>query len=185
MREPWLRLALIGVVGAVLGSLGEGAHHRAGVWTLPEGASLPWWVAVAYVVAIPSVAMAYRWMDGRVGVKVAPTRSAALLEGVAVLALFVSPALLHPHEIVLAGALWACLLARMVLVRAPGDAWVVVVAMVVDTALELCLASLGLFEYAHASAGPLPLWLAPFWGCMGLSLRRLFASVLPAPVERD
>lgn len=178
MRDLIPRLALIGVLGAVLGSLGEAAHHRAGVWSLPEGATLPWWVTAAYLVAIPGVALAFRWLDGRLCVTAAPTRAAAALEGVTVLALFLSPTLLHPHETVLAAALWACLFARLVLVRARGDAWVVVVAMVVDAGLELSLAALGLFTYTHASAGPLPLWLAPFWGCMGLSLRRLFAWVL-------
>jgi hypothetical protein len=46
----------------------------------------------------------------------------------------------------------------------------------IDACVELGMASSHLFAYSHASLGPLPLWLIPFWGGLGLSMRGFFSA---------
>ncbi len=112
--------------------------------------------------------------DHRLEIKPEVGWGAGLLEALASLAIFFSPVLLHTHEHALAALLGVWVILRLATRRLPGDLLVVVVVVLVDHGIELALAALGLFTYTHASLGPLPLWLAPFWAGMGLGLRRLF-----------
>src|SRR5262249_12209613 len=47
-RRGWLRTVILAAVGALVGTLAETVHHRAGVWTLPRGGPLPAWITIVY-----------------------------------------------------------------------------------------------------------------------------------------
>ena len=55
---------------------------------------------------------------------------------------------------------------------------VVSFVVVVDTVVEGTLVALGWFRYVEAAYAPLPLWLAPLWAGLGLSLRRIIRAAL-------
>ncbi len=67
-------------------------------------------------------------------------------------------------------------MARLALFRAPADLAVAGAIVAADLAIESALVAAGLFTYANAEFAPLPIWLAPLWAGLGLSLRRLLGA---------
>jgi len=173
------RLLLLAVVGAALGLGGELLHLQAGVWRLPPGASLPWWVALVYLLLLPLAAWLFRLMELRLGAGPHSSRRGLLIECLGAVVLYLSPALLHSHELLLTALLGLALALRLLRYRAPGDLQLALLAAGIDLAAEASLAAAGLFTYPDSSLGPLPLWLPLFWACLGLSLRRLFLALFP------
>jgi hypothetical protein len=169
-----VRAVVVAALGALVGTLAERVHRRAGVWELPDGGPLPPWVTLAYFVGLYAAALAFRRFERGRALSVPPARAAA--EALFVLALFGAPPLLHAHEARLAALASAVLVARLLVERAPGDVAVAFAVAGADVALEGGLVAAGLFRYREAAA-PLPLWLAPLWGAIGLGLRRLFRFV--------
>jgi hypothetical protein len=163
----------LAAAGAVLGTLAETVHHRAGVWTLPDGGALPAWIALAYFAGLLAAFEGLRRFERRQARALVPAPRAVALEALLFVALFLAPPLLHPHERLLTALAIAYLAARLVWFRAPGDVAVALAVAAADAALERALIGGGLFRYAHASLGPLPLWLVPLWAGLGLGLRRL------------
>jgi hypothetical protein len=172
-----VRLALLAIAGGLLGYLAETVHRAAGVWVLPEGAGLPLWIIPVYAVALYGAGLGFARVDRNLG-KVHPVVEALLLG-----ALFGLPPLLHTHEILLTAVATATLFGRLAVHRRPGDLGVVVAVIAADLVVEGALVATGFFRYANAAYAPLPLWLAPLWGGLGLSLRRLFRfATATAPV---
>ena len=169
-----LRLSVLALVGSILGFGAEMLHLRAGVWVLPGEAGLPWWIVPVYFSGLLTIGLLFLVIERRGGRRLSVSRVTLLLEVLLLLALFICPVLLHRHELLLTAVAAACLVARLLLFRAPGDLKVAILAMVADLAVESSLLASSLFAYSNARWLPVPLWLAPLWGAVGLGLRRLF-----------
>ncbi|MBI2061038.1 MAG: DUF2878 family protein [Nitrospirae bacterium] len=165
----------LAAIGGAIGFVAESVHLRARVWTLPEGAPLPVWIAAVYFAGILGANAGFGALERRISQPMLPTGREVGLETTILLTLFAAPAILHAREVALAVVVAAYLAARLVFCRRLGDLMVAAGFMVGDAAIELGLVHLSLFRYTYAAFTPLPLWLAPLWGGLGLSLRRLFA----------
>jgi len=173
-----LRLFSVALVGAAVGYCAENIHKAAGVWVLPEGAGLPVWISVVYFFAIIGTGFAFVWFERRVKVFTPFSVRTLFIEGGLFAALYLAPPLLHSHEVGLTVVASAYLLVRLIFCRAKGDLAVAVFVLSADYVLEFALAAASLFEYSNAQCMPLPLWLAPLWGGLGIGLRRFFVATL-------
>ena len=175
-RLGWGKLLGVSAVGAGLGFAIEGLHQRAGVWVSASGpdAALPWWIAGAYFAALVLAGWGFAWIGDRPGAALPDRpRWTLAVEMVTLAALFAAPIGLHRYELGFALAMTGLLVGRLARWWAPGDLAVAAVAIALDLAVESCLVAAALYHYANTSWLPLPLWLAPLWGCIGLSLRRV------------
>ncbi len=169
------RLCLVATLGALAGFGMELVHQWAGVWVLEGEASLPLWIPAVYFVGLLAAGLMFRWVESRAARPLQLSTRMLVTEGCAATVLFVCPPLFHTHELGLAAATVAYLATRLVIRRVPGDLLVVVFVMTVDLAVESALSQgAELYRYTTAEHTPLPLWLAPLWGGIALSLRRLF-----------
>ena len=174
-----LRLPMLALVGASLGFGAETIHQRAGVWVLPDGAAQPWWIVGVYFVALLGAGAAFGWYEGRLQSTLSLTRTIVVAEVALFVTLFLWPPLLHNHEITLTIVASSYLLFRLLVFRHRGDLTVVVAVVCLNLALELTLIAANLYDYTTAQWLPVPLWLAPLWGGLGLGLRRLFSVTGP------
>lgn len=172
------RLLVVALIGAVLGYVAETIHKSAGVWVLPDDAGLPVWISVVYFFGIIGAGFAFVWFERRQKVFTPFSTSTLMVEGGLFAALYLAPPLLHNHEVVLTIVASAYLLVRLGFFREKGDIAVAVFAMAADFVLEFALAAAAPFDYSNAQWMPLPLWLAPLWGGLGLGLRRFFVATL-------
>jgi len=108
------------------------------------------------------------------------SRRALAFEITLFLLLFFAPIVLHRFEIGLAVLVTGILALRLVRFRVPGDVQVAILALTIDLVAESTLVGFGMYRYPEAHWLPLPLWLAPFWGALGLGLRRFFVVALGA-----
>ena len=171
-----VRLCALALVGAFLGFGAETIHQRAGVWILPDKAAQPWWIVGVYFVALLSAGVAFSWYERRIQPALSVSRSSLAVEVALFLALFLSPPFLHSHEITLTVAASSYLALRLVFFRRRGDLAVVIGVICLNLAVELALVSANLYAYSTAQWLPVPLWLAPLWGGLGLGLRRFFSA---------
>jgi hypothetical protein len=169
------RSVVLAAIGALCGFLAETVHRRAGVWTLPGGGGMPLWVAAVYFGGLLGAALASRRFEAARGLRVGPR--ALAVEAALACGWFLLPPLLHRHEELLATLATAGVAARLLFLGRRGDLAVIAFVVVVDTAVEGTLVTLGWFRYAEAAYAPLPLWLAPLWAGLGLSLRRIIRAL--------
>lgn len=174
----WVRLVGIAIVGGGLGWLGETVHARAGVWLRPPAVGSAWIWAV-YAAALFVAGLGLATLERRLAHPLRPlSRGGVVGEIAALLALYAAPPLLHEHELVLTALATVYLAGRLAIRRAAGDVLVVLTVIALDLAIEGLLLRASLYTYAHASLAGVPIWLAPLWGGLGLSLRRVFALAL-------
>jgi hypothetical protein len=169
-----VRLILGSLAGGLAGYLGEVVHHWAGVWAMPGTSGQPPWIFAVYAAVLYVAGWCFFAVERRLAFPLAPTLRAYLIEGAGMVVLFLGVAAAYRHETALALVLLAWLGVRLVRFRARGDLVLAVFTAGLDYALESGLAAAGLYEYRVAAWTVLPLWLAPFWACMGLGLRRLY-----------
>ena len=165
----------LAAIGALAGFLAETVHRRAGVWTLPGGGGMPLWVAAVYFAGLLLAIEASRRFEATRGLRVGP-RALAVETGLAA-GWFLLPPLLHRHELPLAALALVAIAARLLAFGRRGDLAVVAFVVLVDTAVEGTLVALGWFRYTNAAYAPLPLWLAPLWAGLGMSLRRILRAL--------
>lgn len=175
-RTYILRLPLLACLGAFLGFGAETIHQRAGVWVLPEGAGQPWWIVIVYFFGILAAGFAFSWYERQPTRALCVPRAHLLVEILLFFALFLCPPLLHTHELVLTGVSACFLTVRLAFFRRPGDLAVVIGIISLNLAVELALVSAELYAYSTAQWLPVPLWLAPLWGGLGLGLRRFYLA---------
>jgi len=180
-RPSSRRLLILALVGSLLGFLAESIHQRAGVWTPAQGSGLPLWITAVYLVGLGLAGFAFSLLERRLPPRIL-TQKTLMLEVMLLGALFLLPPLLHCRELLLLLVATAYLLARLLLIRWPGDLLVAAFAIALDLIIEGTLVSFSLYSYANAQWLPLPLWLAPLWGCLGLGLRRIFFKS-PLPIK--
>lgn len=179
--EPGSSLQQRRLIGASLGGglAGFGAemvHRWAGVWLLAGSPSIPWWIFLVYAMGLYGAGWVFFWAERRFGFPVPWSLRGLVLEGAIVVAFFLLAAELYRWELLLFGLAAAFLAVRMVWFRRRGDGWIMLFVMALDYGVESILVAMGLFFYQQASYLNLPVWLLPFWGTLGLSLRRLFQS---------
>lgn len=171
-----LRYPALALVGALLGYLMEGVHQRAGVWEAATGDRLPLWIIPVYFVGLLVVTAFLGVVERRTRRRILAWQGLAL-EAALLLVLAAAPPLMQAQELLLAAGCLGYLMVRMALARWPGDLLVVAVFITLDLLVEWILVSQGLYSYSVAQYLPLPLWLAPLWGGIGLGLRRLLGAV--------
>lgn len=186
--EPGSSLVQGRLMGASLGGglAGYGAemvHQWAGVWVLAGSQSVPWWIFLVYAVGFYGAGWVFFVADRRFGFPLPWSLRGLALEAGIVVAFFGLAAALYRWELLLFGAAAAFLVVRLGWLRQRGDLWIMLFVMALDYGVESILAAVGLFHYQQASYLNLPIWLVPFWGTLGLSLRRLF-QVTRAPAAR-
>ena len=169
------RIAAVAALAAGVGYLAEAGHLRCGVWVLKSGSSLPGWVALVYLFAFLAFGAVLEHLERRSERRLHVTTVALPLESLAFAVIVFSPALAFRHELSFAILLAAYVVLRLRYIRARGDVLIAVLAASANFALELALIAAGLYRYPVAAWLPVPLWLAPFWAGIGLSLRRAFA----------
>lgn len=167
----------IAAAGALLGYVVEHLHRSAGVWSMPGDQALPPWILAAYFAGLLLVALLGRDVERRLGSPLVVTRTGAAVESGLLAAWFLAPPLLHRHELGLAATAFGALALRLALARAPGDAAFAAGVAALDLVAERSMVGAGLYRYTNAAHGALPLWLAPLWAGMGLSIRRLLAPL--------
>src|SRR5206468_2453170 len=82
------RLAIVSIVGGVVGFAAEWVHRRAGVWVLPNGAGLPFWIIPVYAACLFAAGLAFARVDRSAP---RPSMREALIESACFLALFAAP----------------------------------------------------------------------------------------------
>ena len=83
------------------------------------------------------------------------------------------------REALLTAIAVALLAGRLTLFREPKDLAIATLVAGLEAGVEVSLAQPGLFAYAHASLGPLPLWHLPFWAGLGVCIRGFFRAADP------
>ena len=172
------RMLVLAAVGGICGFAGESFHAWTGVWAVPPGAGHPWWVAGVYFLALAAAGWFFPRLERRTEYALEVSRASLAMEAVLFLALFLSPSLLHMYELPLALGFAACAAVRLVFFRVPGDLTAVGFAMFVDLAFEGTAVAVGVYHYPNAAWMGLPVWLAPFWAGLGLSIRRFYRAAM-------
>jgi hypothetical protein len=157
-----VKRVLLPLAGGVLGYFAESVHRRAGVWTLPNDGPMPLWVALVYALGIALLSEGFR--------RFPRVRARLAIEVPLLVVLFLLPPLLFRHPLVLTAIAGVYVTIRLLVARAPGDLTLALAVAAADLALEYGLVSAGLYRYWGAT---IPLWLAPLWAAMALSLRRV------------
>ena len=173
-RSQATRLLVTAAAGAILGFGAENLHLAAGVWALPRGAGLPWWIVAVYFFGLLGAGFAFAGIERRAGAQLVVSRRRLVAEMGLFASLFLAPVLLHTHELLLTAVVTGYLALRLALFREPGDLCVVMLVVVIDVLVEGALVSGSFYRYPRAEWMALPLWLAPLWGGLGLGLRRFF-----------
>src|SRR5262245_3651219 len=172
------RRIFLAAAGAVLFYALDTLHVSAGIWKAHAAEGVPWWYAFVYFAGILAAAGLLRAIDRRAR----PTyRDVLWLDAGSFVGLLAAHLLLFRTELLLAGISSFVLAARLVFFPRPGDLQVAALIAGLDAVVELAMASGSLFAYSHASLGPLPLWLLPFWAGLGLSIRGFFGAADPLP----
>lgn len=172
------RLLVSAAAGAILGFGAENLHLAAGVWALPRGAGLPWWIVAVYFFGLLGAGFAFARIERRTGAQLLVSRRRLVMEVGLFVSLFLAPVLLHTHELILTAVVTGYLGIRLALFREPGDLVVAAFAIGVDLLVEGVLVSGSFYRYPGAEWTTLPLWLAPLWGGLGIGLRRFFRVAL-------
>lgn len=168
------RLVAASLGGGVAAYGAEMVHQWAGVWVLAGGQSIPWWIFAVYALGFYGAGWVFYWAERRLAFPLAWSLGGLALEGAIVVVFFGLAAALYRWELAMFGLAAAFLAARMVWFRRRGDVCIMLFVMALDYAVESALAAIPLFHYQHAAYLNLPIWLIPFWGTLGVSLRRLF-----------
>ncbi len=175
------RLVLASLGGGLAGYGAEMVHQWAGVWVLAGSQSIPWWIFMVYAVGFYGAGWVFYRAERHFGFPLPWALPGVALEAGIVVVFFLLAAALYRWELLMFGVAAAFLAARMIWFRKTGDVWIMLFTMGLDYGVESILAAIPLFTYQQASYLNLPIWLIPFWGTLGLSLRRLF-QITRAPV---
>lgn len=176
------RLLVASLGGGLTGYGAEMVHQWAGVWVLAGSQSIPWWIFFVYAVGFYTAGWVFHLAERHFRFPLPWSLGGLALEGSIVVAFFGLAAALYRWELLLFGLAAAFLTVRMIAFRKRGDVWIMLFAMGLDYGVESILAAIPLFYYQKASYLNLPIWLIPFWGTLGLSLRRLF-QITRAPAS--
>jgi Protein of unknown function (DUF2878) len=170
------------LLGAVLGTLLDGIHAYGDVLVYPDPAfgRWAWFVPVEFGLTgaavgllMPSIERVVaagetlQWSIGRRAAEV------LLFAG-----LYVATALVEPGgAVVLAFALSALAVVRVLTSGVRGDWAYALAASVLGPAAEAIISALGAFDYAEPDFAGIPIWLPGLWANGGLMIRRLIAPI--------
>ncbi len=121
----------------------EYVHQGAGVWSLPPGATVPWWIAPVYFCGLALTFWGFSTFERRLDRRLAPTRAQLAVECACFLTLVALPPLIHRHELWLTAVVTALLAARLAWFRAAGDVALAAVVAAFDWVVEFGLTSAG------------------------------------------
>jgi hypothetical protein len=169
------RLAAISSLGAVVFFALDSLHVRAGIWVATSHAGVPVPFLAVYFAGIFAAGLAFRSFERRHAL--APKPAAVAADAGVFVAVLIAHLLVFRQEALLAAVLATGLGVRLVFFRRQGDVAIAAAVIGLDLAFELALSAAGTFRYSVASVGPLPLWLCPMWGALGLSMRTFFAAL--------
>lgn len=175
---PLGRLIWMAALGGVAGFLAESLHQWAGVWVLPSGSGRPYWIMGVYFLGLLGAGFFFSKMERRKGDTLKVSSGSLFLEASLFCALFISPALLHPYELPLAAGLAAYTTLRLLFFRQPGDLTTAVFVVVVDLIFEGCAVAADFYHYPNARWIGVPLYLAPLWAGLALSMRRFYKTAM-------
>lgn len=165
---------LLSALGAVVFFGLDSVHVSAGIWTARGADGVPWWYVLVYFAGIFAAADLLRRFERRYQLRDHHHVLAIDIGTFAVL--LVLHLVLFRTEVLLALGSIAVLVARLMVVRRPGDLSLGLVIAGLDAAIEWSMASRGLYAYSCARFALLPLWLLPFWAGLGVALRGFFLA---------
>jgi hypothetical protein len=174
------------LLGAVLGTLLDGIHAYGDVLVYPDPAfgRSAWFVPVEFGLTGAAVGVVMPSIERVVAGGETPHWSLARRAAELVLfaGLYVATALVEPGgAVVLALALAALAVIRVVVGDVRGDWAYALVASVLGPAAEAIISALGAFDYVDPDFAGIPIWLPALWANGGLLIRRLIGPmVLPA-----
>ena len=167
------RLFILAALGATLWFGFDSIHVRAGIFAVQGSSGVPAWMVLCYFAGFLGVGLFFRALEARSTIQPV-TVSRLAIEILAFLTLLAAHYVWFSSELVYAAITGSYLAGRLLLRREPGDFATVAFVALLDLGVELTLIRLGRFSYAHSHWLPVPLWLSPMWGGLGLSVRRFF-----------
>ena len=182
-------LVACAALGAVAGTLLDGIHAYGGVLDYEHDAfgRWAWFVPLEFALVGLAAGLAVPWLE-RSGA--AEPASWSLWRRVVELALFACLYLATTlvgggvEAVVLALALAALAVARLLIGDARGDLPYVALAAAAGPAGEIVISAIGAFDYEHPDLLGIPIWLPALWANAGFLIRRLLVPiVLPARVS--
>ena len=170
------------LLGAVLGTLLDGIHAYGDVLVYPDPAfgRWAWFVPVEFGLTGAAVGLLMPSMERAVAGGETPRWSLAQRAAELVLfaALYVATALIEPGgAVVLALALAALAVYRVVRCGVRGDWAYALAAAVLGPAAEAIISALGAFDYVDPDFAGIPIWLPALWANGGLLIRRLIGPI--------
>jgi hypothetical protein len=178
------------LLGAVLGTLLDGIHVYGDVLVYPDPAfgRWAWFVPVEFGLVGAAVGLVMPSLEQVVAGGETPhwTLGRRAAELLLFAGLYVATALVEPGgAVLLAVALAALALARVIFGGERGDWAYVLAAAILGPAAEAVISALGAFDYVDPDFAGIPIWLPPLWANGGLLIRRLIAPIaLPTTPER-
>lgn len=183
-----LRLTLVSIAGAILAFIGELGHKHFHVWILTDNTHIPLWITLVYFPAFMIVGTIFYLYENKLRFPLKLSKRTFITELLLSSAIFSVPFVFpFSPSIMPTLVLGVFLFWRLKFKVVKGDVTIACIAILVNHATELLLSPLDLYQYSHPAYWGFPLWLAPFWGCMGLSLRRLilFFLLIPPKITDD
>ncbi len=170
-----LKLFSLSLIGSIAAYFGEMAHEWAGIWKLSNTIAATGWIPVVYFFCLCITGIIFYLVDRHFKSAISITLFKGVIEVIYLLIIFVIPMIFITQGEIAALILLCFLLYRLIYDRASGDIWIVCSVILIDHTVELILINFLFYHYQHPAYFSLPIWLAPFWGAMGISLRRLFS----------
>ncbi len=177
----WDRLeALVFGAGFVFASLAEIVQVACGLYTYAQASPL---VIPAYNLFLWGAVLcfAYRLMaavEARLATPLSTPTWPGVLAELAGYSAVTALLCLAGHRSLLVAAIFAAILiGRLLLGRAAGDGWFVLLGVLLGPAVEASLVGLGIYRFADPRIAGLPLWHPIYWAIIALFLRRASAFV--------
>lgn len=171
------------LLGAVLGTLLDGIHAYGDVLVYPDPAfgRWAWFVPVEFGLTGAAVGLLMPSIERVVAAGETPHWSLAQRAAELLLfaGLYVATALVEPGgAVVLALALGALAVVRVLTSGVRGDWAYALAASVLGPAGEAIISALGAFDYVEPDFAGIPIWLPALWANAGLLIRRLIGPIV-------
>lgn len=173
-----LRLTILALFGAIVWYGFDSLHVREGIFSVTGSKGLPIYLALFYFLGFFIVGLFFRFLERSVKSGRLSTKR-LLFEIVAFLLVLLAHYLWYRTEILYMGIMLGYLLIRYFFFYERGDIRAVIFIAGLDLVCELLLIRFGIFSYSFAQWLPVPLWLAPMWGGLGLGVRRFYQFLMP------
>jgi hypothetical protein len=178
-----VRLGRCFVLGAALGTLLDGIHAYGDVLAYPDPAfgRWAWFVPIEFGLIAVGVGLLMPPLERRLTGGTTPHWSLArrVAEVALFAGLYLSTALIEPGgALLLAFALAALAVIRMLASRVPGDWMYMAAAAVLGPAGEAIISALGAFDYLEPDFAGIPYWLPALWANAGFLIRRLIGPIV-------